>query len=255
MSTPHAANAGHCQVWWASPVVETPRLLGLLDGVERDRHGAYHRKIDQARFLAGRVVGKALVARRLGVEPEAVQLDSTCRDCGRAHGKPRVVAPDGHPPDRPLPELSISHSGDLIAVAITDGVPVGVDVEQERDVQVDDLVRMTLSPDELPDFAGVPSADRDAAFFTIWSRKEAVLKATGRGLAIAMTKVTVTPWNKPPQVLASRSPEVDVAALRMAQLNDAGSGYRACVAVLAGPDFPTDGWVTEHDAAPLVAAL
>lgn len=241
-------------MWWARPAVETARLLSLLDGVERDRHAAYHRTIDQARFLAGRVVGKALIAERLGVEPGRVRLDSTCSDCGRTHGKPKVVRPDGFPADRTLPEMSISHSGDRIAVAVTDGLPVGVDVEQEREVQVEDLVRMTLSADELPTFTGVPSADRDAAFFTIWSRKEAVLKATGRGLSIAMTKVTVTPWDAPPRVLASRSSEVDVAALRMAQL-DAGSGYRACVAVLAGPDFPADGWVTEHDADPLVAGL
>ncbi|HEU5475409.1 MAG TPA: 4'-phosphopantetheinyl transferase superfamily protein [Actinophytocola sp.] len=243
-----------CEVWWAQPAVETPRLLGLLDGVERDRHAAYHRAVDQARFLAGRVVGKALLAARLGLEPGQVVLDSTCADCGRTHGKPRVVRPESFPPDRPLPEMSISHSGDRIAVAVTDGEPVGVDVEQERDVQVEDLVRMTLSVDELPVFAGVPSADRDAAFFTIWSRKEAVLKATGRGLSIAMTKVTVSPWDAPPRLLASRSSEVDVAALRMAQL-DAGSGYRACVAVLAGPNFPADGWVSEHDAGPLVAGL
>jgi 4'-phosphopantetheinyl transferase len=235
-------------VWWAAPAAETANLLELLDPIEHARYTAYHRAVDQARFLAGRVVSKALVAQRLGVEPKAVSLDSTCPDCGRPHGKPRVVAAG------PVPELSISHSGDLIAVAITDGVPVGVDVEQERDVAVEDLVRMTLSAEEVPAFDSVSPADKDTAFFTYWSRKEALLKATGRGLAISMTKVTVTPWNEPPRVLASRSSEVDTTALRMAELN-AGTGYRAAVAVLAGLDFPDTGWVTEHDANPLVAEL
>jgi 4'-phosphopantetheinyl transferase len=247
-------SSGRCEVWWARPVVETPRLLGLLDAVEQGRYTAYHRAIDRLRFLTGRVVGKALAGRRLGVPPARVVLDSTCPDCGRTHGKPRVVPPDGHPANRPLPELSISHSGELIAVAVTDGLPVGVDVEQERDVQVDDLARMTLSPGELSAFAEVPAADRDAAFFTIWSRKEALLKATGRGLSIPMTKVTVNAWDQPPRILASRSSEVDAAAMRMAHL-DAGAGYRAAVAVLAGADFPEDGWVTEHDAEPLIAKL
>jgi 4'-phosphopantetheinyl transferase len=238
-----------CQVWWARPATETLRLLELLDDVEKTRYTAYHRAVDQARFLAGRVVSKALVGRRLGIEPTAVSLDSTCPDCGRPHGKPSVVT--NH---KPVPELSISHSGELIAVAITDGIPVGVDVEQERDVAVEDLVRMTLSPDELPAFAEVTPADKDTAFFTYWSRKEALLKATGRGLAVSMTKVTVTPWDEPPKVLASRSSEVDVDALRMAEL-DCGTGYRAAVAVLAGPDFPDQDWVTEHDANPLVSEL
>src|SRR6185436_7278266 len=102
MSTP----SSRCQVWWARPAVETPRLLGLLDDLERGRHAAYQRTVDQARFLAGRVVGKALLAQRLGVEPGEVVLDSTCPECGRPHGKPRVVRPEAYPPDRPLPEMS-----------------------------------------------------------------------------------------------------------------------------------------------------
>jgi 4'-phosphopantetheinyl transferase len=243
-----------CEVWWARPAVETPRLLDLLDEVERGRYTAYHRAIDRVRFLAGRVVSKSLAAERLGIEPKQVVLDSTCQDCGRPHGKPSVVRPEGHRADRPLPELSISHSGDKIAVAVTDGLPVGVDVEQERDVQVQDLVRMTLSAGELDAFAAVRTADRDAAFFTYWSRKEALLKATGRGLSIPMTRITVTPWDQPPRVVDSASSEVDASAMRMAQL-DAGTGYRAAVAVLAGPDFPTHNWVSEHDADPLIADL
>jgi 4'-phosphopantetheinyl transferase len=238
-----------CQVWWARPAVETPRLVALLDEVERGRHEAYHRAVDRARFLTGRVVAKAVVAESLGVPAGSVKLDSTCADCGRPHGKPRVVEPLGDPP----PEISISHSGDLVGVALTSGLPVGVDVEQERDVQIDGLIRMTLSPDETDAFELVPEPDRDAAFFTIWSRKEALLKATGRGLSIPMTKVTLTPWTEPPSVLASATSEVDPKAFRMAALN-AGSGYRACVAVLVGPGFPDGDWVSEHDGDTVVAA-
>jgi 4'-phosphopantetheinyl transferase len=180
-----------CQVYWARPAVETPRLLALLDDIERDRHNAYRQTVDRARFLTGRVVAKAVLGEALGISPGAVVLDSTCPDCGRTHGKPRIVAPAGF--TDPLPEMSISHSGNLVGVAVTPGVPVGIDVEQERDVEVDGLVRMTLSAAEQIAWSAVPVPDRDAAFFTYWSRKEAILKATGRGLAIGMTKVTVSP--------------------------------------------------------------
>lgn len=237
-----------CEVWWARPAVETPRLIAMLDGIERERHDAYRQTVDRARFLTGRVVAKAAASRALGIDPAAVALDSTCPDCGRSHGKPRVVAPAGF--TGVLPELSISHSGNLVGVAMTDGQPVGIDVEQERDVEIEGLVRMTLSEAEHTAWAAVPAADRDAAFFTYWSRKEAILKATGRGLAIGMTKVTVSPWDQPPRVLDSKASEVDTSAMRMAQL-DAGSGYRACVAVIA----PADLEVTVHDADPLIANL
>jgi 4'-phosphopantetheinyl transferase len=238
----------HCQVWWARPSIESPRLLALLDPVELDRHAAYQRTVDQVRFLTARVVAKVLAARAMGVKPDQVTLDSTCPDCGRKHGKPKVVAPPGEP----VPELSISHSGGLVAVAVTDGVPVGVDVEQERDVQVEDLIRLTLSPAEQDAFATVADADRDAAFFTYWARKEAILKATGRGLAIPMTKVTITHWDQPPRILDSQSSEVDPTAMTLAHLTP-GTGYRACVAILA--KLPAGDWVTEHDADPLVAEL
>jgi 4'-phosphopantetheinyl transferase len=242
-----------CQVWWARPAVETPRLVSLLDKVELERHSAYHRAADRARFLTGRAVAKAIVAAELGIEPAAVSLDSTCPDCGRTHGKPTVVRPPGVAADRVLPELSITHSGDRVGVAMTAGIPVGLDVEQERDVQVDGLVRMTLSTGELDVFATVSESDRDAAFFTYWARKEALLKATGRGLAISMTKLTVTPWNQPPRIVTSQASEVDATRTHMAQL-DAGTGYRACVAVIAASDIG-ENWVTEHDADPLIDSL
>lgn len=253
-SSDSAGSIRRCQVWWARPAVATPRLIGLLDDVERARHDAYHRTVDRARFLTGRVVGKAVVAALLGIEPDLVRFDSTCSDCGRTHGKPRVVRPSGLAGDVVLPEMSISHSGDLVGVAVTAGLPVGIDVEQERDVEVDGLVRMTLSAGELDAFAEVAQPDRDAAFFTYWARKEAILKATGRGLAVSMTKVTVTPWDQPPRVVDSQASEVDITRMRMAQL-DAGFGYRACVAVIAGADFPAEDWVGVHDADPVVANL
>jgi 4'-phosphopantetheinyl transferase len=241
-----------CEVWWARPAVETPRLIALLDDIERDRHDAYRQTVDRARFLTGRVVAKAALGTALGIDPAAVRLDSTCPDCGRTHGKPYVIAPSGY--DRPLPEMSISHSGNLVGVAMTPGLPVGLDVEQERDIEVDGLVRMTLSATELTSWGAVPGPDRDAAFFTYWSRKEAILKATGRGLSIGMTKITVTPWDQPPRVTDSQASEVDITRMQLSQL-DAGSGYRACVAVIATPGFPSKDWVTVHDADPIVAGL
>ena len=236
-----------CEVWWARPAVETPRLLGLLDDIERERHDAYRQTVDRARFLTGRAVAKAALGTVLGVAPGSVVLDSICPDCGRTHGKPRVVAPGFA---GPLPEMSISHSGNLVGVALTAGQPVGIDVEQERDVEVDGLVRMTLSAAEQTAWAAVPEPERDAAFFTYWSRKEAILKATGRGLAIAMTKVTVSPWDAAPRVVDSQASEVDASRMRLAQL-DAGSGYRACVAVIGDSELD----VTVHDADPVVAGL
>lgn len=232
-----------CDVWWASPAPATPRLLALLDENERTRYGNYRREIDQLRFLTGRALIRAVAGRWLGVEPEAVRLDASCYDCGKPHGKPTVVGPGA-------PEVSISHSGQRVALAIARGAPLGVDVEEIRDAEVTDLARISFSEAERAAFAHVPEPELRAAFFTYWSRKEAVVKTTGKGMSVPMSQFTLTPHDAPPAVTASRTAEVDPAALRMATL-DPGDGYRASLAVLTVEDLE----VTEQPADDLIRAL
>lgn len=142
----------------------------------RDRLTAYRRQEDRDRFLLGCATVRRVVGALLGIAPGAVVLDRSCADCGRPHGKVRVVAP--HPP-----ELSVSHSGDVVLVAVHRGAPIGVDVERvDPDLDTASLSGFVLSPEEAEVVGSVPAADRTRAFTTYWTRKEAVLKATGDGL-------------------------------------------------------------------------
>jgi 4'-phosphopantetheinyl transferase len=217
----------------------------MLDGVERDRYDQYRREVDQLRFLTGRALIRTVAGKVLGVEPEKIVLDASCYDCGRPHGKPRVVA-DG------APEVSISHSGARVALAVVDGPPVGVDVEEIRGAEVNELARIAFSAAERESFAAIPDERRQAAFFTYWARKEAVVKATGKGMSIAMSKFTLADFDAAPRVLASESAEVDPARVHLADLA-AGPDYRASVAVI-GASPPAD-WITEREADDLIAAL
>jgi 4'-phosphopantetheinyl transferase len=231
-----------CDVWWAHPAAATPALLDLLDEVERGRYANYRREADKLRFLTGRALIRTVAATELGVSPAEITLDSSCFDCGKPHGKPKVVGAGL--------EVSISHSGEWVALALTSGEPVGVDVEEVRAAEVDDLAGIAFSPAELATFAAVPAAERRGAFFTYWSRKEAVLKATGKGMSVPMSKLTLTAHDAPPAVVASTATEVSVEGVRMTDL-DAGASYRACVAVFA-TEAPK---ITEHDATELLANL
>ncbi|MBB4912590.1 4'-phosphopantetheinyl transferase family protein [Actinophytocola algeriensis] len=229
-----------CDVWWAHPAAETAALLDLLDDIERTRYGNYRRDADKRRFLTGRALIRGVAAAELGKQPRDITIDSSCFDCGKPHGKPKVEGI----------EVSISHSGDWVALAVTDNAPVGVDVEEVRDAEIDGLAGIAFSPAELATFESVPRADRTGAFFTYWSRKEAVVKATGKGMTVPMSKLTLTAHDQPPRVVASDAAEVDVATVHMADLTP-GDGYRASVAVFGG-EAPA---VTERDAADLIARL
>jgi 4'-phosphopantetheinyl transferase len=103
-----------------------------------------------------------LVADFAQIDPHAVRIVRACRSCGSdAHGKPQVVAPSAVTPIH----VSLSRSGGMTVVAVTDVGPVGIDVEA---VQHEDL--------------------------TPWVRTESLVKATGHGLTIDPDDIPDERW-------------------------------------------------------------
>jgi 4'-phosphopantetheinyl transferase len=219
-------------VWWARRQDARPELTALLGDAERQRYTAYLHEPSRERFLVGCALTKAAVASERGISPAEVALDRTCPGCGQPHGKPRVSGDL---------ELSVSHSGDRIAVAVARTTnPIGVDVEETdgRSRGGDDpaaLERYVLSEAELAAFPAEPSTTgRRRNFLVIWTRKEAVLKATGDGLKVPLRDLVVAAPTAPPRVLAWPYPDPpDRVTLRDL---DVGPGYVAALAVLGRCD-------------------
>ena len=105
------------------------------------------------------------------------RIDRTCPDCAEQHGKPVLDHPDLH--------VSSSHAAGLAVVAVTDVGPVGVDVEKADAAGFPGFDGVALAPGETGDAA------------RIWTRKEAVLKATGEGLRTDPRTVVVTGEREP----------------------------------------------------------
>ncbi|HWG80304.1 MAG TPA: 4'-phosphopantetheinyl transferase superfamily protein [Stellaceae bacterium] len=237
--------AGECQVWWARPAAGRRSLLALLDAGERGRCARFHRDADRARYLAAHALARLVLAGHLGIPAPALSFRATCRQCGASdHGKPRLrIAGAGL-------EFSLSHSGARVVLAVARDAPVGVDVERlnaERDFAA--LVPAVLSAAEQPAVAALPAAERAGAVLRYWTRKEALLKATGDGLGVAPAALTVTPPDVPPALVAwEAAPPLDAAA-HLFDLSP-GPGHVASLAVL-GPRLA----VVERDGDPLLAAL
>jgi 4'-phosphopantetheinyl transferase len=167
------------EVWWARIDQARDEFVDDLDDIERGRLAAYVQDADKARFLLGATMVRRLLAARFSLRPAMVRLDRTCPDCGKPHGK---VSADGV-------ELSVTHSGDLIGVAIAD-VPVGIDVEKiDPALDVDPLARMVLAPDEVQELQKYDGLKKIRAFTAYWTSKEAVVKATGEGLRADLRSV------------------------------------------------------------------
>lgn len=92
-------------------------------------------------------------------------------------------------PEAPGVFFSLSHSGEYAMLAVSDA-GVGVDLERLRPAPMRAAARV-FSPDELDWLAAEDG--RDARFFTLWTLKEALLKATGRGLTQPLRKLNVLP--------------------------------------------------------------
>lgn len=200
------------EVWWANRADYRDELTDLFDEVEKERFSVYRKDDDKQRFAVGCALAKSAAARRLGTSPSVVKFDRTCGECGRTHGKPRV---DGV-------ELSVSHSGDAVLVAVADA-PCGADVELLAGRQdVAGLSRLVLGD-------GEHAAD-EREFVRVWTRKEAVTKATGDGLRASFSQVIVS--GDPPRVASWPYPD-DPGRVTLLDL-EAPPGYLAALAVL-GP--------------------
>ncbi|MET7433309.1 MULTISPECIES: 4'-phosphopantetheinyl transferase family protein [Streptomyces] len=186
-----------CDVWLSSRLTSPEQHFGLLDEAERARSAEFLVEQDLALFVTGRVLARAALGSLAGIPAGEVALRTRCPGCGGPHGKPR---PAGAVAEW---ELSISHSGDLVAVAVTRGHPLGVDVERsvppaEPGIPVE--YELVLTPAERAAVEALPVERRAAACLTLWTRKEAVLKATGEGLNTPMDSFTVSPAHRPPAV-------------------------------------------------------
>ncbi len=101
---------------------------------------------------------------------------------------------DGGAPRPPAgePRLSLSHTAGLAAVAVCAGADVGVDVERSRDARdLEHVAAAALAAEELCRWRCLPRAAREDALLTAWTRKEAILKALGTGLAGGLPSVVL----------------------------------------------------------------
>lgn len=158
----------------------------ILDDAERLRALSFGSGIHRDRFLAGRIALRHHAAAAAHVTSGALRADYLCRECTRndhVHGTPRYQAG----PSGPAVLASLSRAEDwclLAATADEQVLGVGVDLEGSAAAGFDGFAEVALSERERLDLQRVEPARRPGVQALLWTRKEAVLKALGRGLAV-----------------------------------------------------------------------
>jgi 4'-phosphopantetheinyl transferase len=143
-------------------------LSKLLTESELARANRYRFDDDRRRSIIARAATRLLLGRYLDTDPRVLVFVE------EKHGKPALR-------HREM-EFNASHSGDLVALAFAKDTPVGIDVERQRKLHdVLALARRYFSDDELAIVSA--ASNPDDAFFAIWTAKEAIVKASGKGIA------------------------------------------------------------------------
>ncbi len=85
-------------------------------------------------------------------------------------------------------QFNISHSGDIAICIISDVAEVGIDIEQMKEIKIEDF-KFQMVENEWNKL--IASDSTTHAFFDYWTQKEAVLKANGKGLSIPLNSFVV----------------------------------------------------------------
>ena len=155
--------------------------LGLLAADEQARAARFIRPRDRRRFVSCRAALRQILGGLLDASPGSLQFRAG------GQGKPELASngPGGESSDSRHPlRFNVSHSAELALIAVCRGRELGVDIERVRPMsEAERIVASFFSTAEQATFALIPDEAKALTFLRGWTRKEAVLKGLGIGLA------------------------------------------------------------------------
>jgi 4'-phosphopantetheinyl transferase len=152
----------------------------VLSADERARADRLRSPLLRWRFVARCMLVRHVLGPLVGVSPEALAFETT------ANGKPRLVLPGRAAAGARVAVLdfNLSHSENVLALAVVLDRQVGVDIEVVRPgVDVLAVAEAAFTAGELDWLRVLPPEQQRPAFYGLWTRKEAMSKVDGQGIA------------------------------------------------------------------------
>ncbi len=160
-----------------APPDTVERLWHLMTEGERARCLRLVRDADRRTFAITRALVRHSLSRYGPTAPADWRFVTNQHQCP-------FVEPEqaGAPPL----QFNLSHTSGLVALAVTRGHRVGVDVERVSRVVDLAVADRHFARTEVRDLRALPVAEQPVAFFEYWTLKEAYIKARGMGLALPL---------------------------------------------------------------------
>lgn len=149
------------------------QLTGLVTDDEKSKAEAFKSTLLRDRYLAVRGLLRQTLAAYLDVQPSTLVFETG------QYGKPALVGGALH--------FNLSHSADTLLIAVADFADIGVDIEISRPRQhLDSLAERCFSDQEHQAWCNLSADEQLDAFYRLWTKKEAFVKAVGRGIALGI---------------------------------------------------------------------
>jgi 4'-phosphopantetheinyl transferase len=169
--TPRPLRAGEVHLWRAR-LEPTAELRDTLSPEEWIRASRFHFERDRERHVATRGLVRTILAGYLHVDAHEIEFATG------AHGKPEIRNP------ATLLRFNVSHSDNLMMLAVTHGRELGIDLElMQQNLPFETLADHYFDPEEAWELRQLPANQRAWKFYDVWTCTEASLKASGVGLA------------------------------------------------------------------------
>lgn len=174
-------------VYWSRlPVFASADWQVLLDRLERANirvdSALPSKAASRARSLAARALLLMVLEAHHGLTAEMLRFSKDER------GRPILLSDQ----ETALPNISISHVMNYVAVAVSDEAVIGIDIEDvTRRANWSEIAKRYFAPDEWQEVSSLPRDEGRRRFFEIWTQKEAFGKVSGEGI-LPLLKVQVS---------------------------------------------------------------
>ncbi len=178
-------------VWHAGLVPDTESLtsmVAVLDEREKNKVDTFKLPLARNRYIAVRALLRQILAGYLQTDPAKLQFTVG------EYGKPALACDTVH--------FNISHTGDHLLIAVADMPDIGIDIETLKPrAHLDGLARRCFTVREYNAWRQLTMAESVNTFYRLWSKKEAFVKAIGRGIGLGLDQCEVD-WDMDGQLLA-----------------------------------------------------
>lgn len=169
---------------WSTPLSmradELDVAKALLSPDEAARAARFHLSLHQERFIIAHGWLRNVLSLYIDKAPASIAYHFT------QHKKPYLDPIEGL-----SLRFNLSHSADIAVCAISIDQELGVDIEKMGTENKEDLAKRFFSESEYNLITSAPPENRVILFYQLWARKEAILKATGKGLSIPLNQFSV----------------------------------------------------------------